>query len=215
MQNELLQLIRLDLIFEVFSGIIALIVTIYATKAYNLSGQKKLSDLSTGFLVLSAGMFGRVIGTWYFIVQFGLTDPSGELLFSIVTIAYGASRIMAYILFVVATRPARHRETMDNGILNGNGISLLLAATILVDPNLEVIAILVLVVVVIQAIINYMSTRSEFAFFVLLGFFLLLLSHILVAQTLQNPSMYLSSQLTQLLGFLSLLVMLIRAGRVE
>jgi hypothetical protein len=160
-------------------------------------------------------MFGRVIGTWYFIVQFGLTDPSGELLFSIVTIAYGASRIMAYILFVVATRPARHREPMDNGILNGNGISLLLAATILVDPNLEVIAILVLVVVVIQAIINYISTRSELAFFVLLGFFFLLLSHILVAQTLTNPTMYLSSQLTQLLGFLSLLVMLVRAGRVE
>jgi len=215
MQGELLQLIRLDLIFEVISGIIALIVTIYATRAYNLTGQKKLSDLSTGFLVLSAGMFGRVIGTWYFIVQFGLTDPSGELLFSIVTIAYGASRIMAYILFVVATRPARHTEITDNGILNGNGINLLLAATILVDPNLEIIAILVLVVVVLQAIINYMSTRSELAFFVLLGFFLLLLSHILVAQTLTNPTMYLSSQLTQLIGFLSLLVMLVRAGKVE
>jgi len=96
-----------------------------------------------------------------------------------------------------------------------NGLSLLIAATILVDPNLEIIAILVLVVVVIQTIVNYLSNRSEFAFFVLLGFFLLLLSHILVAQTLTNPSMYLSSQLIQLLGFVSLLVMLIRAGRVE
>ena len=213
MQNGLLQLIRLDLIFEVFSGVIALIVTIYATRAYNLTGQKRLSDLSTGFLVLSAGMFGRVIGTWYVIVQFGLEDPSVELISSIVTIAYGASRIMAYILFVIATRPARQREQINNE--NMNGLSLLLAATILVDPNLEIIAILVLVLVVIQTINNYLSTRSEFAFFVLLGFFLLLLSHILVAQTLTNPSMYLSSQLTQLLGFVSLLVMLIRAGRVE
>ncbi|MGY5865519.1 MAG: hypothetical protein RTV41_13020 [Candidatus Thorarchaeota archaeon] len=203
----------MDLIFEVFSGVIALIVTIYATRAYNLTGQKRLSDLSTGFLVLSAGMFGRVIGTWYVIVQFGLEDPSGELISSIVTIAYGASRIMAYILFVIATRPARQREQINNE--NMNGLSLLLAATILVDPNLEIIAILVLVLVVIQTINNYLSTRSEFAFFVLLGFFLLLLSHILVAQTLTNPSMYLSSQLTQLLGFVSLLVMLIRAGRVE
>jgi hypothetical protein len=209
MQNGLLALIRLDLIFEVFSGIIALIVTVYATRAYNLTGQKKLSDLSTGFLVLSAGMFGRVIGTWYFIVQFGLPDPSGELLFTIVTIAYGASRIMAYILFVVATRPARQRGPIDNEDMNGLG--LLLAATILVDPNLEIIAILVLVVVVIQAIVNYLSTRNELAFFVLLGFFLILLSHILVT----NPTMYLSSQLAQLVGFMSLLVMLIRAGRIE
>ena len=213
MQNELLPLIRLDLLFEVISGVIALIVTIYATRAYNLTGQKKLSYLSTGFLVLSAGMFGRVIGTWYFVVQFGLEDPSGSLIFSIVTIAYGASRIMAYILFVVATRPARQRGPINNEDMNG--LSLLIAATILVDPNLEIIAILVLVVVVIQTIVNYLSNRSEFAFFVLLGFFLLLLSHILVAQTLTNPSMYLSSQLIQLLGFVSLLVMLIRAGRVE
>ncbi|MHA2047407.1 MAG: hypothetical protein ACXAAO_08340 [Candidatus Thorarchaeota archaeon] len=209
MQNGYLPLIRLDLVFEFISGLIALIVTIYATRAYNLTGQKKLSDLSTGFLVLSAGMFGRVIGTWYFIVQFGLDDPSGNLIFSIVTIAYGASRIMAYILFVVATRPTRQPKSNNNA--NMNGLSLLLAATVLVDPNLEVIAILVLVVVVIQAINNYASTRSELAFFVLLGFFLLLLSHIMIT----NPSMYLSSQIAQLVGFVSLLVMLIRAGRVE
>ncbi len=212
MQNGLLPLIRLDLIFEVISGIIALIVTVYATKAYNLTGQKKLQDLSTGFLVLSAGMFGRVIGTWYFVIQLGLEDPSSNSILAIVTIAYGVSRIMAYILFVIATRPVRHRELETE---NMNGISLLLAATILVDPNLEVLAILVLVVVVIQAIINYLSTRSGLAFFVLLGFFLILLSHILVAQTLSNPGMYLSSQLAQFLGFSSLLVMLIRAGRAE
>ncbi len=215
MQDGLFALIRLDLIFETISGVIALIVTIYATRAYNLTGQKKLSDLSTGFLVLSAGMFGRVIGTWYFIVQFGLADLSDNILSSVVTIAYGASRIMAYILFVIATRPARHQEPTNNESFNGNGISLLLAATILVDPNLEIIAILVLVVVVLQAIVNYMPTRSELAFFVLLGFFLLLLSHIMVAQALTNPQMYLSSQLAQLIGFLSLLVMLVRAGRVE
>ncbi|MHA1943193.1 MAG: hypothetical protein ACW96M_02245 [Candidatus Thorarchaeota archaeon] len=215
MQNGLLPLIRLDLIFEVISGIIALVVTIYATRAYNLTGQKRLQDLSTGFLVLSAGMFGRVIGTWYFVIQLGIEGPSSSDILAIVTVAYGASRIMAYILFVVATRPARHREPMNNENLNGNGISLLIAATILVDPNLEVIAILVLIWVVIQAVNNYLSTRSELAFFVLLGFFLILLSHILVAQTLTNPTMYLSSQLAQLLGFLSLLVMLFRAGRVE
>jgi len=138
MQAEVLSLIRLDLLFESVSGIIALIVTIYATKAYNLTGQKRLSDLSTGFLVLSVGMFGRVVGTWYFIIRYGLEGDSGDLVISIVTIAYGVSRIMAYVLFLIATRPARYREPM-----NGNsmaGMSFLLA-TILVDPTLEVIAI--------------------------------------------------------------------------
>jgi len=204
-----LGLIRLDLIFETISGIIALIVTYYATKAYRLTGQKKLSDLSTGFLVLSAGMFGRVIGTWYFFVQLG--EAGSQLIISIVTIAYGASRIMAYILFVISTRPSHTPDNQE--IQNGKGISLLLMATFLVDPSLEIITIMLLIVVVLQSILNYLSTRSKFARYVLVGFILLLLSHIWMAQVATAPGLYLLSQGAQLLGFMSLLVMLIKAGR--
>ena len=201
-------IIRLDLLFEVISGIIALMVTYYATKAFRLTGQKKLSDLSTGFLVLSFGMFGRVIGTWYF---FQLGEEGTGLIFSIVTIAYGMSRIMAYILFVISTRPTHtHTEQEPQSM---NGISMMLLATFLVDPSLEIISILVLIIVVLQAILNYMSTRSKFALYVLIGFFLLLLSHIWMAGVIANPGLYLLSQGAQLLGFLSLLVMLIQAGR--
>ncbi|MGD9395854.1 MAG: hypothetical protein PVJ05_05460 [Candidatus Thorarchaeota archaeon] len=202
-------IMRLDLVFEIISGIIALIVTYYATKAYNLTGQKRLSDLSTGFLVLSAGMFGRVIGTWYFLIRYGIDGDASGPIFSIVTIAYGFSRIMAYVLFVIATRPTR-RNPQEMA-----GASMLLMATFLVDPALEVVTILVLVVVVLQAIVNYMSTRSRFARYVLIGFGLLLLSHIMIAQVATNPGFYLLSQAAQLLGFLSLLVLLVKAGRVE
>ena len=92
---------------------------------------------------------------------------------------------------------------------------MLLLAAFLVDSNLEIITILVLVVVVLQAILNYMSTRSRFARYVLVGFFLLLLSHILMAQAASNPGFYLLSQASQLIGFLSFLVLLVQAGRVE
>lgn len=199
-------IIRLDLLFELISGIIALVVTYYASKAYQMTGQKRLSDLSTGFLVLSAGMFGRVVGTWYFLMR----EPS-DFIFAIVTIAYGFSRIMAYILFAVSTRRSlSHKENMSE---NYSGINLLLLATFLIDPSLEVVAILVLVVVVLQSLLNYATTRSKFALYVLIGFFLLLLSHILMAQVGQNPGFYLISQAAQLLGFLSLLVMLVQAGQ--
>jgi len=208
MQAEL-GIVRLDLLFEAISGIIALMITYYATKAYRLTGQKKLSDLSTGFLVLSAGMFGRVVGTIYFITQSG--EVGSNLIISIVTIAYGMSRIMAYILFVISTRPTKTH--FEQEFQNNTGVSMLLMATFLVDTSLEVIAILVLVVVVLQAVLNYMSTRSKFARYVLVGFFLLLLSHILMAGAETSPGLYLLSQGTQLLGFLSMLVMLIQAGR--
>ena len=208
MQAEL-GIIRLDLLFETISGIIALMVTYYATKAYRLTGQKKLSDLSTGFLVLSAGMFGRVVGTLYFITQYG--EVGSNLIISIVTIAYGMSRIMAYILFVISTRPSKAHFEQEGQ--NNAGISMMLMATFLVDTSLEIVAILVLVVVVLQAVLNYMSTRSKFARYVLIGFFLLLLSHIWMAGVAANPGLYLLSQAAQLLGFLSMLLMLIQAGR--
>ena len=206
MQAEI-GIIRLDLLFELFSGFVALLVTYYANKAYQLTGQKRLSDLSTGFLVLSAGMFGRVIGTWYFLIR----EPS-TLIFSIVTIAYGFSRIMAYVLFAIATRRSFPRRDYSENL---SGMNLLLLATFLVDPSLEIIAILVLVVVVLQSLLNYLSTRSKFARYVLISFFLLLLSHILIAQVEQTPGFYLLSQAAQFLGFLSLLVMLIQVGREE
>ncbi len=204
MQAEL-GIIRLDLLFEAVSGIIALMVSYYATKAYHLTGEKRLSDLSTGFLVLSAGMFGRVIGTWYFLVR----EPPTDVIFNIVTIAYGVSRIMAYAIFVISTRPS-HRKTDNQDTAS---ISMLLMATFLVNPTLEIVAILVLVVVVLQAILNYLATRSKFARYVLVGFFLLLMSHIMMAQIDVAPGLYLLSQGAQLLGFLSLLVMLYQAGR--
>ena len=197
-------IIRLDLLFEAVSGIIALMVSYYATKAYRLTGEKRLSDLSTGFLVLSAGMFGRVIGTWYFLVR----EPT-DVISDIVTIAYGVSRIMAYAIFVISTRPTR-RETDNQDTAS---VTMLLMATFLVNPSFEIVAILVLVVVVLQAILNYLATRSKFARYVLVGFFLILMSHIMMAQVAAAPSLYLLSQGAQFLGFLSLLVMLYQAGR--
>ncbi|MHA1769899.1 MAG: hypothetical protein ACTSV3_08665 [Candidatus Thorarchaeota archaeon] len=202
-----ISIIRLDLLFETISGIIALIVTIYASNAYKITGQKKLSDLSTGFMVLSVGMFGRVIGTWYFFVRLGASEdmtPELRTLIAIVTIAYGASRIMAYVVFAVAIRPLKRVEVQDAGAL--------MALAVLVDPTLEMIAIFVLVIVVIQALINYTTNRNRFALYVLVGFILLLLSHLFLAQSVINLGMYLMSQVAQLLGFLSFLVLLYKTG---
>ena len=199
--------IRLDLLFDTISGIIALIVAIYSSKAYRLTGQKRLSDLSTGFLVLSAGLFGRVIGTWYFFVRWG---GEGEIplqlrtVFAVVTIAYGASRIMAYLIFALAIRPSRRPMAQEPAVM--------MALPVLVDPSLEMVAILVLVIVVLQALINYFTSRNRFGLYVLAGFLLFLVSHLLLAQSLLNSGMYLLSQITQLLGFVSFLVLLKKTG---
>ncbi len=209
MQAEAIALIRLDLLFESISGIIALIIAFYATKAYNLTEQKRLSDLSTGFLVLSIGMFSHVIGTWYFYVRPGIEGPIPELAttINVVTLTYHFLQIMAYVLFVLSTR--------RGGRVKQPEMAMLVALPILIDVNLELITIFVMLVVVLQALLNYASVRSRFALYVLGGFFLIFLSHIFLITAEENVFRYLVSQALQLLGFLTLLLMVYKVGRVE
>jgi hypothetical protein len=208
MQEQIITLIRLDLLFESIGGIISLMVAYYATKAFNLTGQKRLSDLSTGFLVLAAALFSHVGGTWYFFIRLGIEgeiNPSLTRLIALVTVAYHVLTIMAYILFVVSTRRTvrtKHPEML-----------MLLALPVLIDVNLEILTIIVLLVVVLQAFMNYAVVRSRYALYVLIGFSMFLLSHLFLILANDNVGTYLLSQALQLLGFIAFLVMLYKAGR--
>ncbi|MHA2207157.1 MAG: hypothetical protein ACXAB6_10305 [Candidatus Thorarchaeota archaeon] len=205
MQNEFISLIRLDLILETVAAIIALMISHYANRGYRLSGQKRLSDLSTGFLVLSAAMFGRVIGTLYFFV---LTGTEGaEITMGVVIVIHGVMRMMAYVIFAVSTRRAvRGQEP---------ALVLLLALPILTSPPLEIIAVVVLLVVVLQALMNYLAVRNFYALYVLIGFSLLLFSHGLALFSQDNVGGYLLSQALQLLGLIAFLILLNKAGKEE
>lgn len=208
MQDQIITLIRLDLLFETIGGIIALLVAYYATKAFNLTGQKRLSDLSTGFLVLAAGLFSHVGGTWYFFVRLGIEgglNPDLTRLFVLVTVVYHLLRMMAYLLFVVSTR--RSVRTKQSEMV------MLLALPVLIDINLEILTIIILLVVVLQAFMNYAVVRSRYALYVLTGFSMFLLSHLFLILAADNVGIYLLSQAFQLLGFIAFLVMLYKAGR--
>ncbi len=208
MQEQIVTLIRLDLLFETIGGIIALMVAYYATKAFNLTGQKRLSDLSTGFLVLAAGLFSHVGGTWYFFVRLGIDgelNPSLTRLIVLVTVAYHVLTMMAYLLFVVSTRRSVRTKQPE--------MVMLLALPVLIDINLEILTIIILLVVVLQAFMNYAVVRSRYALYVLTGFSMFLLSHLFLILAGDNVGTYLLSQAFQLLGFIAFLVMLYKAGR--
>ena len=147
-------------------------------------------------------MFGRVVGTMYFFVL----TPNNLSLLSVVTVAYGVMRVMAYILFAITTRHVRDQPIMA---------TMLLALPVLLQPHLEIIAIIVLIIVVLQALMNYAANRSSFALYVLVGFVLLLFSHITAIFSQSEIRAWLLSQIFQFLGFVALLVMLIKAGRDE
>jgi len=215
MQEQLINIIRFDLLLEILAGIIAMMISHYANTAFRLTGQKKLSDLSTGFMVLSASMFSRVVGTLYFFVLYpgiGEMTPQATSLMDVVIVAYGVLKIMAYAVFVFATHPGRRSQRPQMEVM------MLMALPFLISPSLEMIAIIVLLIIVIQTLVNYASVRNRYAFFVLLGFVLLLLSHIsgiYVQEVTSGYFVYLMSQIFQFLGLIAFLVMLRQAGKDE
>ncbi len=208
MQDQILiAIIRVDLIIEALAGIIALMVAHYANSAFMLTRQKKLSDLSTGFLVLSAGMFGRVLGTLYFLGD----TVNSERVLAIVIIASGIMKIMAYFIFLTAMHRGRREPQMNNAVAA-------LALPFLISPELDMIAILILIVVVLQTLMNYTAVRTKFALYVFVGFLFLLVSHILGmidVIDIRSYFVYLGSQLAQFLGLFSFLVMLRQAQKDE
>ncbi len=204
MQQPIVHLVRVDLLLETISGIIALAVSHYANNAYRITEQKRLADLSTGFLILSAGMLGRVIGTLYFFVLQNEGATGSSTLIVIVTIAYGMMRIMAYVIFAISTRHIRAEKAPS--------ITTLLALPFLLDPSLEMVAILVLIVVVLQSLMNYLSGRSSVTLYVFIAFLLILASHIAPVVAVNTIWGYLFSQILQFLGFTALLLMLVRTG---
>jgi asparagine N-glycosylation enzyme membrane subunit Stt3 len=88
-----------------------------------------------------------------------------------------------------------------------------MALPILIDPNLDMIAIIVLIVVVLQSVVNYLAVRSRYALYVVVGFSFLLLSHVFAIPAEVDLRGYGLSQVFQFLGYIALLVMLVRAGR--
>ncbi len=211
MQEQLFGLIRIDILLETIAGIIAMMVSHYANQAFLLTKQKKLSDLSTGFLVLSAAMFCRVIGTLYFFVLFQSDTSEAISIISLVIVAYGVLKIMAFAIFAFATHSSRREESF--------GISTVMVMTLpfLISPLLEMIAVFFIVIVVLQTFRNYLSVRSKYALYVFIGFLLLLLSHVsglmIQEDNIRSYWLYIASQLLQFLGYFSFLLLLRKSGR--
>ena len=93
-----------------------------------------------------------------------------------------------------------------------------MALPFLISPELDMIAILILIVVVLQTLMNYAAVRMKFALYVFIGFMSLLVSHVfgmVDVVDVRSYFIYLGSQLAQFLGLFSFLVMLRQAQKDE
>jgi hypothetical protein len=219
--------IPLVVAFDLFSGIIALLVSYYAFQARRLIESSVLSAISFGFMLLGAALLVEGVTT----ISLGLTAASVSRLraFELLeNLAYLILQVVALVIIAVGYAQATfgRRNTLAD-VVSGLavyatkatkpaklvGLALLLYYLFL---GLEFIILLILVFIIFQGLLIYSKSRDSSSLLVLLGFALIFVAHVVVLNSILAISgiEYLVAATVQFLGFLSLLVFVIRSGRI-
>ncbi len=213
--------------FDLFSGIIALLVSYYAFQARRWIESSVLSAISFGFMLLGAALLVEAVTTLSLgttaagaaqLRTFEILENLGYLILQLVALAviavgyarttYGrrlpaaaTSGFVAYAANAVA-RPAR-LAGLALGLFN-------------LYLGLEFVVLLVLVFIMFQGFLIYTKSRDSSSLLVLLGFALIFVARLVVLHSVLDISgaEYLVAAAVQFLGFLSLLAFVIRSGRV-
>lgn len=198
------------LFMELVSALISFVIGYYALKGYRVSSEKGLLLLHFGFVTLGVSMILRVITTFYAIAlvrELGSLKPPVATALTFASIIYSIAQLIAYGLFTVNyTRQAR---MLTQAAIIGPFFLLRY------NPNLELIAVVLLGYVAVQSIINLAMKRNAEAFLVTAGFSFMFLSHLFFLFTIAEEALYLTGQITQLIGFLCLLAMLMRVSKIK
>lgn len=203
---------RLDLL-EFISAFISFAIGYYALKAYKISSKKELLYLFYGFMILGLGMLVRVVTTAY-IIAIKATEPAPHnlrLTIFYATMIYSLTQLVAYSLFtIIYVRQAK--ETSTTTATEAAAIFPLIWNPY-ITPFIELIAIVLLGYVATQVFMNCLLKRTQTTQLVALGFTFMFFSHLFFLFTGINIAFYMLGQLTQLTGFLFLLVMLAKVSR--
>ncbi len=195
---------RVDLIMETVSAIISFSVAYYSMKAFKITQNRSLMYLYYGFSILGACMLTRVIATTYIVALARSLEAKTRILVSTASLIYGAMRTASYALFVLAyiTR-AGGEPKLETAII----------APIILNPYFEFIEVALLIYVVAQSAINFIELKNANSLLIFSGFTLILISHLAFMYSIIMKPVYVLAHILQLLGFTSMLIMLLRVGR--
>jgi len=196
-----------DSFMEFIAFVIAIGIANQALKGYHLSKERTLLYLNISFVLIGAGLL--VDGLSSFIVFLAHARRAFVFLFGVGYTINFLAQLVAYGLLVFAyIHQAR----------NVSGPALATAMPILFferNAVSELILIFLLVYIATQTGINYSINKSTNSLLVFGAFAALSLAHVFFLIFTVAPIFFPFAQITQLLGFLLLLVMLLRVNRTS
>lgn len=207
-------------ILNILSGVVAFLTSYYAYRFNRLADSPLLRSISVGFMLLGVGLFAEA-ATSVSLGQTLIDILLSRVLALIETFTYLTVQMVAYVVFAVGY-----------GYLafGRSGKVVVASAVLVVAPrvvgvvaglyNFAIVSyfvvLLLLGFIVFQGVLIHAKARSGFSLLVLLAFALILVAHVvLLASVVALAGLwFLIGDVVQFVGFLTLLVFLLRSGRV-
>jgi hypothetical protein len=206
-------------LMEMVSALISILIGYYASKAYKASSAKGLLFLYMGFIVLGLGIFLRTITATYFVLVTRATDVAPSSLVGLSNLAglvFTFTQLVAYVLFI-ATYVYQSKGLVQQSLgLSGVSVAAVFpVARLFYIPSLEIVAIAMLGFVALSVLINWLHQKTLNSALVFAGFGLMFFSHVLFLSMIFDEGFLFFGQLSQLAGFLCLLLMLVKVNKAH
>ncbi|MEM0120475.1 MAG: hypothetical protein QW688_03425 [Thermoprotei archaeon] len=205
-----------DATLDLISGVVALFVSYYAYRYNRLLHSTPLLFISFGFMLLGVGLLIESS-----VHLFSTVYAKQLAVFVEATAIYLIIQVLSYLIIALgyayeAYLRAALSATFTPILLAGRRPQILLLPYRL-STTAELLSLVILVVVVYQATLVYTTTRNALARMVLSAFLLITLAQAVILGSVLTLSAFdfEIGELIRFLGFVFLLVFLVRSGRSE
>jgi hypothetical protein len=204
---------------NVLSAVVAFLTSYYAYRSERLAGNPLLKAITAGFMLLGVGLLAEA-GTSVALGQTLVEVLRSRVLAVLATFTYLSIQMLAYVIFAVGysyiafgrarkVAAAAILATASGRIIDFVGLYRFAVASYFV-------ALVLLAFVVFQGVLIHSRSKSTFSLLVLMAFALILSAHVVLLVSVVDLTgwLFLAGTAVQFLGFVSLLVFLIRSARV-
>ncbi|MDW5564316.1 MAG: hypothetical protein SA339_13960 [Methanomassiliicoccus sp.] len=206
-----------DAAFQMITALVALAVAVYALRGYQWIREKTLYALFLAFTLLSVALFVNSITLFYtFLVGISFAHHAQNVSGADVGFwIYYIISILALLILVYAYASRLREASVAIAGLIVLGQMEVGGSLIGFAPYMEMVLVALLVIVVTAQAIHLAVKRSWYSLGVTSSFFLILLSHVLLMLSPMEDIVHVAGRTFELIGFLSLLVVLylLRRGK--
>lgn len=194
-------IIRIDILFEVVSLVISIAISVVALVGAKKTGSRSLTLLSFGFLLMALAMLLRVVlTTWALSFPMSRQMPFRIFPFLILQaqeLVYSVVRVAAYAVFLYLYSSYSVSKPQPSLVL------VAVTPSLIYNPFFEAVSALIISIIIIQLWKSRMVGDSTY---VMYGFLLLMISHVLFLALPLWLMLYFAAQLLQLIALLFFLV---------